>query len=408
METVAVVTAFLRNRGEVLLLERSDRVGSYTGQWGAVAGHAEGDPDRLVRVEIAEETGLDDAVELVRRGEPFTVTDADRETEWRVHPYLFDCERRDVTPNEETSRWEWVPPTAIRERETVPDLWRSYDRVRPSVATVADDETHGAAYLSVRALDVLRDEAALANTGEAVATVARDLLDARASMHAVSNRINRVMIDAETPESVKREAISAIERAATADERAARKAAARLTAPVATLSRSGTVAQALTEADPDRLVVFESRPGGEGVDVAERFATGTDVTLAPDAAMADVLDRVGVESVIVGADTVLPDGRVVNKVGTRPLAAVANRAGVPVVVATATAKIAPEGATTVGREPRDDCYDGDVPLSVECPTFEPTPADHIDHLVTEDGRLGEEHVRDRAREHATAAAWCDR
>jgi len=39
MDERAVVTCFLRNDGEVLLLCRSDAVGSYRGQWGGVAGH---------------------------------------------------------------------------------------------------------------------------------------------------------------------------------------------------------------------------------------------------------------------------------------------------------------------------------------------------------------------------------
>ena len=39
------VVCFLRNRGEVLLLRRSDQAGSYAGRWNAVAGHVEGDPD---------------------------------------------------------------------------------------------------------------------------------------------------------------------------------------------------------------------------------------------------------------------------------------------------------------------------------------------------------------------------
>ena len=71
-----VVTCFLRHRGEVLLLRRSAKVGSYRGRWGAVAGHVEGnDPDGSALREIAEETGLRDGVSLSERGEPFPVED---------------------------------------------------------------------------------------------------------------------------------------------------------------------------------------------------------------------------------------------------------------------------------------------------------------------------------------------
>lgn len=115
-----VVTCFCRNRGEVLLFHRNDDVDSYADQWGAVAGHAEGDPDGAAREEIREESGLDDAVSFVRAGEPFDVEDGD--TRWVVHPYLFDSDSRAVETNDETTEFEWTSPTAIRRRETVSGL----------------------------------------------------------------------------------------------------------------------------------------------------------------------------------------------------------------------------------------------------------------------------------------------
>ena len=140
MDETDVVTCVLRHGGAVLLLRRSEDVGSYAGRWGAVAGHAEGDPDAAARAEIREEAGLDPgAVTLVRRGDPFPVTDADLGTRWVVHPYLFDCPGRAVETNWETAEHAWIAPTAILHRETVPELWTSYDRVRPGVAAVAED-----------------------------------------------------------------------------------------------------------------------------------------------------------------------------------------------------------------------------------------------------------------------------
>jgi ADP-ribose pyrophosphatase YjhB (NUDIX family) len=59
MTETAVVTVFLRHRGDVLLLRRSEDVDSYPGQWGAVAGHVENDdPHASALAEIEEETGL--------------------------------------------------------------------------------------------------------------------------------------------------------------------------------------------------------------------------------------------------------------------------------------------------------------------------------------------------------------
>ena len=95
MDETHVVTCFLRNRGEVLLLRRSEEVGSYSGKWGGVAGHAEGDPDALAREEIEEETGLLSSCTFVRAGDPFDVDDDSLDKRWVVHPYLFDCTSRD-------------------------------------------------------------------------------------------------------------------------------------------------------------------------------------------------------------------------------------------------------------------------------------------------------------------------
>ncbi len=108
------------------------------------------------------------------------------------------------------------------------------------------------------------------------------------------------------------------------------------------LSRSGTVAQALALAR-DRIasvMVLESRPGGEGHDLARETATwGLPVTLLPDAAL--MLALRDATAVIVGADALLADGRVVNKTGTYPLALGAQAAGVPMYMLSETIKIAP-------------------------------------------------------------------
>ncbi|GAI08379.1 unnamed protein product, partial [marine sediment metagenome] len=44
--------------GEILLLRRSERVGSYRGRWAGVSGYIEKTPDEQAMVEIEEETSL--------------------------------------------------------------------------------------------------------------------------------------------------------------------------------------------------------------------------------------------------------------------------------------------------------------------------------------------------------------
>ncbi len=414
MEERAVVTCFLRHDGAVLLCRRSDDVGSYAGLWGAVAGHAEGNPEAAARQEIREETGLDpdEDVTLVRRGEPFPVADEQLGVRWTVHPFLFDAAHRDVTPNWETSASEWVAPTAIFHRETVPNLWKSYDRVRPTVETVAADREHGSAYVSVRALEVLRDEAAIAAAAdddcERLAETARALFDARPSMSVVRNRVNRVMYavrDAGTARPAEHVAAAAIERAVSADRRTAEQTVDHITdRRVATLSRSGTVHQALQYADPEAVLVAESRPGREGVAVAESLADGTDVTLTTDAGFAHALDTWDADVLLVGADAVLADGRVVNKVGTRAAAISGSFEGIDVLVTTAVDKLS-DGEIDLETRDSAGVYDGDAPMSVLNRTFDVTPPDCIDAVVTEQGPLDQAAVERVVVRHREYAEW---
>ncbi|MGM7319819.1 hypothetical protein, partial [Idiomarina sp. ST10R2A5] len=80
-------------------------------------------------------------------------------------------------------------------------------------------------------------------------------------------------------------AMDACKAALEADAEASSRAADSLGERVLTLSRSGTVEAAISEAEPSRVVVAESRPGREGVGTAERLAeAGIDVTLCADSA----------------------------------------------------------------------------------------------------------------------------
>lgn len=411
-----VVTCFLRRRGRVLLGRRSDAVGTYVGRWGAISGYAEGDPATAARREIDEEVGLLDAISPVRSGDPIEVVDGERT--WIVHPYLFDCGPGRPTPNWEFDTVEWVHPSEIRHRETVPSLWEAYDAVAPTVETVREDETHGSAYISIRALEVLRDAAAHleglddgSRTGggwDELAELARALLDARPSMAALANRINRTMYEADerTASEVQSTARERIERAVDADERAATRAAETIDGAVLTLSRSGTVETALIEAEPDRVIVLESRPDREGIGVAERLTSaGIDTMITLDAAVAHVVGDV--DYLLVGADTVLADASVVNKVGTRTAAIAADREGAAVYAVGAVDKISPATELTPETVSREAIYEDGSDLTVDCPLFDRTPTDLVSGVITEIGVLGPEEIAEHAAERERWAGWAD-
>ena len=450
-----VVTCFLRHCESVLLVRRAADASTYPGLWAGVSSYVEGDPaatDPDARREVDEETGLADAdLRLVRAGDPLTVRDSGGgPDDWVVHPYLFETATREVTTNEEITAVEWVQPTAILDRETVPGLWAAYRRVGPRFADVADDEAHGSARLSVRALAVLRDAAGDAEVGgaesdaadggwQSVAETARALRESHPGMAPLRTRIDRVLAESDrTPVAVRRRAETAVTDALAADSGAAGVAAERLAAVAAnadvesvaaatdtdaerptvlTCSRSGTVAEALRRTEPrPNVVVAESRPGGEGVGVAESVAreareTDATATLLPDSAVTQVLadpeavDAPPVDAVLVGSDAVLPDASVVNKVGTRGVALAADAAGVPVFVVTARDKIRGSDEFVPESVAASEVYGGDAPVDVVAPLFDRTPADFVTAVLTEDGPLPPEAVRSVAQEHAELARW---
>ncbi|NUM62766.1 MAG: hypothetical protein HUU44_11600 [Ignavibacteriaceae bacterium] len=98
---------------------------------------------------------------------------------------------------------------------------------------------------------------------------------------------------------------------------------------VMTLSRSGTVLI--------KVIVCESRPKYEGRLMAESLAkAGIQVELITDAMMSLLYDRV--DAAIIGADSILKNGNIVNKAGSKSLALLCKEYKKPFYVVTARSK----------------------------------------------------------------------
>jgi len=116
-----VVTDIIRNKGRILLLRRSSRVGSYRGLWAGVSGyveHGEHDEEAAWR-EMEEEIGGCKA-RLVRSIAPQRFRDSD--TVWCVHPFLFEVPARTIKIDWEHQSFEWVAPKDVSRYPTVPGL----------------------------------------------------------------------------------------------------------------------------------------------------------------------------------------------------------------------------------------------------------------------------------------------
>ena len=131
MEEKHVVTCFLESNNEILILRRSDKVGSYRGSWAGVSGYVETTPDEQALTEIAEETRLSASkVHLVTKGDPLEVPDEQLGVRWVVHPYLFHVdERSNIRIDWEHVESRWINPLELRNYQTVPNLEEALQRV---------------------------------------------------------------------------------------------------------------------------------------------------------------------------------------------------------------------------------------------------------------------------------------
>ncbi len=133
MPATDVVTVFLVHDGRILLLRRSDKVGTYRGRWAGVSGYLEQAPRDQAYTEIAEETGLGpDDIELVKEGDPLHVRDREADRLWRVHPFLFAVTNvAGLRLDREHVERRWVWPTELEQLDTAPQLADALRRVYP-------------------------------------------------------------------------------------------------------------------------------------------------------------------------------------------------------------------------------------------------------------------------------------
>jgi methylthioribose-1-phosphate isomerase len=136
--------------------------------------------------------------------------------------------------------------------------------------------------------------------------------------------------------------------------------------------------------------VGETRPLLQGARLTawELRQAGIPHRVVADGAAGSLMAQGRVDGVIVGADRIAANGDVANKVGTYPLAVLADRHGVPFYVAAPLSTIDPDtpDGSAIPIEERDPA---EVVASGEAfnPAFDVTPAELVTAIVTEGGVL---------------------
>ncbi len=114
-----VVTCILRRKGKMLILKRSQKVGTNKGKWAGVSGYIErGEkPEETALKEVSEETSITTA-RLEGRGEMLRIRDGSNV--WNVYPFLFEVGDESVILDWEHVKSTWIELDELSNYDTVP------------------------------------------------------------------------------------------------------------------------------------------------------------------------------------------------------------------------------------------------------------------------------------------------
>ena len=303
--------------------------------------------------------------------------------------------------------------------------------ISPEISSLIDeirnDKTHGASQLARQAVEVLK-EAAERSQAKSVdrflvelREVVDELMSARPVMAPIHNIVSR-LLKTISEKSAGRE-LTAIRRLTLieADEaingslQAVNRIASYASDLIAdndiimTHSYSSTVMEALKAAYSRHknmaVIATRSGPGRTGERIARELAHhGVPVTFIDDAAVG--LYIATVNKVMVGADRICADGRLINGIGTYQLALAAARASIPFYVLCETlkfdARLRSDEVDLEDKETSEVIESGRLPpgVRVKNPHFDITPLELVTGIVTENGVLEPEEVISYMQKHS--------
>lgn len=125
-----VVTGIFRQGNKILILKRSNEVGSFQGRWAGISGGVVDDEaaeDAMIR-EIEEESGLgSNSYNVTVAGSPIFARSDTRV--WKVHPFLLDIVEGEVSLDWEHDEFRWIAVGDLDSYDTVPRLRKVIDHL---------------------------------------------------------------------------------------------------------------------------------------------------------------------------------------------------------------------------------------------------------------------------------------
>ena len=282
------------------------------------------------------------------------------------------------------------------------------------IEEVRDDKTHGASELARQAVKVLRIAAERSSAGSTEEflleqkEIGQRLISARPAMAPIFNIVSRLLntiirkAKGRDLDSIRRLAVSRADELISDSLQAVAQIAqygSRLIADgdkIMTHSYSSTVVAVLKEAFTKHrdieVIITRSGPGRTGErTIQELRPYGIPLTFIDDTAMGLYLSTVN--KVVVGADRICADGKVVNGIGTYQLALASEQVKIPFYVVCETLKFDPRlNSNEIDleeKEPSEVVEPGRLPpeVKVKNPYFDITPLELVTAVVTENGLL---------------------
>ena len=127
-----VVNVFIEHNGKVLILKRSQKVGTHRGLWCSVGGYLESQNIlKNARQEVNEELGLRiKDFKNYKLGKSFKVEEKKIDRIWQVHPVLFKLKSKPkIKLDWENTDYRWVKPSEVKKFKRVPMLDRALEEL---------------------------------------------------------------------------------------------------------------------------------------------------------------------------------------------------------------------------------------------------------------------------------------
>lgn len=286
--------------------------------------------------------------------------------------------------------------------------------IEQRVEQIRMDREHGSRWLVRATILLLRDlaqsmidaHASVDEQQQRLRQVGRTLAQARPAMAALSGAVGRILTPQGNAATVVQNATKLLQDYDSSTARITETARPLLKDRLMTCSISGTVLDVLVQCRDNikEIIVLEGRPRYEGHSMAQELASKSiPVTLITDA-QADIFLPL-CHAVVVGADSILADGDVLNKAGTALLAWAAHGHSVPFYVLSETLKISPHQwqqdavahwqQNTTMLEEKEAAEVLEQPLEhvqVRNFYFDHTPSQLVTGIITERGTLRQHEI----------------